>query len=89
MLRPTPLNMYSVAEPIGAALVVVFLFTYVRSLLAWRARSRGVPLPPGPKRLPFFGNMFNMPASQAWIAHRDLSAVYGEQPATCIVYGSY
>ncbi|TBU24744.1 cytochrome P450 [Dichomitus squalens] len=48
------------------------------SIAQWRTRSRGRPLPPGPKPLPILGNMFDMPRSRQWISYRDLSRVYGD-----------
>ena len=51
----------SFTAPALAAVGVLLLTLYLRSFLSWRARTKGVPLPPGPKPLPFVGNMFNMP----------------------------
>ena len=52
---------------------------YLLSILRWRARTGGRPLPPGPKRLPIVGNMFNMPRSRQWLGYRDLSRELGER----------
>ncbi|PIL24685.1 cytochrome P450 [Ganoderma sinense ZZ0214-1] len=63
-------------------LLVVFLCTlvlaYLRSRVEWSARSRGSPLPPGPRPLPFVGNMFNWPKSDQPAGLRDLSIKYGD-----------
>ncbi|KAM5536777.1 hypothetical protein V8D89_009495 [Ganoderma adspersum] len=60
-------------------LAVVFLVVfYLWSIRHWRARTRGRPLPPGPKRLPIVGNMFNMPRSRQWVGYRDLSRELGD-----------
>ena len=67
----------SLAVPTFVA-VTVFLLFYFRSLARWKARSRGRPLPPGPKGLPIFGNAFNIPTYKPWVTYRDLSAVYGK-----------
>ncbi|KAI0332173.1 cytochrome P450 [Cubamyces sp. BRFM 1775] len=43
-----------------------------------RARRRGLSLPPGPKRWPLFGNLFNAPSSwKPWLGYRKLVAKYG------------
>ena len=31
---------------------------------------RTLPPPPGPKRLPFVGNLFNIPSSEEWVTYR-------------------
>ena len=60
---------------IGAALVV----TYLLSVANWRARSRGLPFPPGPKPLPLLGNVFNFfPVFKGWYKIQQLSADYGQ-----------
>ncbi|KAI0657604.1 O-methylsterigmatocystin oxidoreductase [Cubamyces menziesii] len=44
-----------------------------------RARRRGLSLPPGPKRWPLFGNLFNAPSSwKPWLGYRKLTAQYGD-----------
>ena len=60
--------------------IVLFasLLLYLRSLAAWRARSRRRPLPPGPKPLPIVANMFDWPKTNQWIVFRDMCAQYGE-----------
>ena len=59
-------------------LVEIVLIVYVLSLAKWKARTRGLPFPPGPKGLPIVGNMFNLPTYRSWITYRDASAEYGE-----------
>ena len=64
----------------GLSLVVTFLAAlYVRTLVSWSRRTRGLPLPPGPKPLPFIGNMFDMPTSKMCEGYRDLTDKYGEK----------
>ena len=64
--------------PLGTAFVFLAVVLYLRSVAQWKARTRGRPLPPGPKPLPVLGNIFNMPRSRQWIAYRDLGRVFGE-----------
>ncbi|KAI9058132.1 cytochrome P450 [Trametes sanguinea] len=63
---------------VGYALLFV-LVHYLRSAQDWYARSRGRPLPPGPSRLPFVGNLFNSPSAwKPWLGFRDLTNKYGD-----------
>ena len=52
-------------------------FRYAWTALKWRRRTRGRPLPPGPKPLPVVGNLFDIPTSSPWTRYRDLCAKYG------------
>ncbi|KAH6874340.1 O-methylsterigmatocystin oxidoreductase [Coprinopsis sp. MPI-PUGE-AT-0042] len=47
--------------------------------LSLRRNYKGLPLPPGPKRVPIFGNMFQLSSSgKPWVAYRDWGEVYGD-----------
>ncbi|KAK0200298.1 cytochrome P450 [Desarmillaria ectypa] len=46
------------------AVILVTAYCYLKT----RARHR-LPLPPGPKKTPFLGNLFDMPASPEWEAY--------------------
>lgn len=74
MAIPSPLTVPALA----GILVIASVFLYSRSLAAWQARSRRLPLPPGPKPLPVVGNMLDWPTRNQWRALRDLSAQYGK-----------
>ena len=76
------------SSPSGLLFLAIIPFIlYIRSMLRWKARSRGCPVPPGPTPLPIVGNMFNTPKYKTWVAFRKLSALYGMSvcPA-CEVY---
>lgn len=61
-----------------AVLVVGYLvLSYVRSVIDWRTRQRGRPLPPGPTPLPVIGNLLDMPETKKWLGFQDLFAKYG------------
>ncbi|KAI0330487.1 cytochrome P450, partial [Cubamyces sp. BRFM 1775] len=78
--RQRTLMEHTTLQPLVWALVlsVVALLYRLRSEMKWRARMRGHTLPPGPRRLPFIGNMYSMPAWKPWIGFRDLAAQYGQ-----------
>ena len=59
-------------------LVILVFIPSAGYLVAWRARTRGLPYPPGPKGLPILGNLFNMPTVKQWRGFKDLSMIYGE-----------
>ena len=50
----------------------------VAGLVRWNHRSRGRPSPPGPKGLPFLGNISDIRKPELWKAHRELCETYGE-----------
>lgn len=63
---------------IVAAPILLLALVYIRSTLRWRNRTKGVPLPPGPKPLPLVGNLFDIPQTgPASLTYQDLSAKYG------------
>ncbi|TFK21913.1 O-methylsterigmatocystin oxidoreductase [Coprinopsis marcescibilis] len=50
-------------------------------VLAQQSRKRarqGLPLPPGPKGVPIFGNLFQIPKIEPWLTYKDWSKEYGE-----------
>ncbi|KAI0641987.1 CyP450 monooxygenase [Trametes meyenii] len=51
---------------------------YIKTILDWKKRMRGLPLPPGPPRLPIFGNLFNIPRIRPWLGFRDMRKEYGD-----------
>ena len=53
------------------ATLVLTAFIYIRI----RKRSR-LPLPPGPKKLPLLGNLFDLPTSHEWLTYAKLCKQY-------------
>ncbi|KAI0763593.1 cytochrome P450 [Trametes elegans] len=73
-------NLAGVNAPV-VFLAVLAIALYLGSTARWRrwrARTRGRPLPPGPRRLPVLGNMLSIPTWKPWLGFRDISARYGE-----------
>jgi hypothetical protein len=59
---------------LGLALVVCALSArYLRE----RARRAGRSLPPGPRGLPFIGNVLELPHSEPWLKYAEWSKRYG------------
>lgn len=75
------LGNFLVAVQLLTALLVVLC---VLPLTRWRARTRGRPVPPGPRRMPIVGNLFNRPRSKQWLGYRNLSHKLGTQRGACI-----
>ncbi|KAI1794937.1 hypothetical protein LXA43DRAFT_94640 [Ganoderma leucocontextum] len=59
-------------------IIIPLIVTYALSRERWRKRSRGLPLPPGPKGLPFIGNVADFQKPEVWKAHRELCNTYGD-----------
>ncbi|KAM5539386.1 hypothetical protein V8D89_006838 [Ganoderma adspersum] len=77
ILRPAQIAGDSLLYALGLSLSLLALL-YLRTLATWRTRSRGLPTPPGPRPLPFFGNALDMPKARQWEGFRDLCAKYGD-----------
>lgn len=67
------------------SVIVIGAVIYSISAIRWRRRSHGRPLPPGPKALPFIGNVAHMAKPEVWRAHTELFKQYGECSACSIV----
>ncbi|KAF4621589.1 hypothetical protein D9613_012598 [Agrocybe pediades] len=58
---------------------VVLVCLVIRKKIDARQRNpKGLPLPPGPKGLPFIGSLFNMPVDRQWITYAKWSKPYGD-----------
>jgi hypothetical protein len=56
-----------------------FLLLMSISIHVWKQRRlrRGLPLPPGPKRLPILGNVFDLNVFEPWLTYTDWAKKYG------------
>jgi hypothetical protein len=60
------------------ALVVASVLGATYLLVSRRATGRnGLPYPPGPSRLPFIGNLLDIPLAQEWITFQNWGHKYG------------
>lgn len=64
--------------PAWALALLILIFAYSLSLAQWHRRSRGLPLPPGPRSWPFIGNLVHMRKPEPWKSHHELCQLYGE-----------
>lgn len=66
----------------AALFFTYFVLLQIRERMIWSLRTRGCPLPPGPRPLPIIGNLLDMPSFRQWLGFRDLCSKHGE----CISY---
>jgi hypothetical protein len=59
--------------------ILLLLATVIYGYCRLRTRAPpGTKLPPGPKRLPIVGNLFDMPKENAWLTYTDWAATFGD-----------
>jgi len=55
----------------GSISVILISYVYLRRYI--NRSNHGLPLPPGPKKLPLIGNLLNMPEKTEWITYHEWS----------------
>ena len=66
-----------IALPVDVLVFVLLVCACSLIRLVFAPRTPTVSLPPGPRTLPFIGNILSIPNSRPWITFRDLSRHYG------------
>ncbi|KAH8980773.1 cytochrome P450 [Lactarius hatsudake] len=80
----TPIQL-DVLLPVAAFLLAAFSYTIRRVLSSYR----GLPYPPGPKRIPIIGNLLDMPSHEEWVTYKKWSDQYGSDVVHVDVLGTH
>jgi hypothetical protein len=65
---------------------LVVLFSFGLGLIVYsysKSKHSSLPLPPGPKKLPFLGNLFDLPTSQEWLKYAEWCKQFSTYPSFC------
>ena len=85
--RPTTTTMTSSAPP---WVWLLFVAACLAAHAIWQRTARSsrssLPLPPGPRRLPLLGNLFDIPRKSAWTTFTAWSHKYGTFPTLVVFY---
>ncbi|KAJ8522821.1 hypothetical protein ONZ45_g632 [Pleurotus djamor] len=68
------------------SLLLLFLFVVVADTIRRRQLRRELPLPPGPSRLPFVGNLFSIPKTHQWLQYEKWAAEFSKWNHSDILY---
>ncbi|KAI0659943.1 cytochrome P450 [Cubamyces menziesii] len=65
-------------SPLDAIYILLAASIILITLLSWRRDRTRAPLPPGPRGLPFVGNILDVSREQPWRAFQKLAHKYGD-----------
>ena len=63
---------------LAATFFSVILFRQLKKGRHASGNPNGLPLPPGPKGYPLFGNLFDMPVDKPWVVYDEWRKTYGK-----------
>ncbi|TFY82421.1 hypothetical protein EWM64_g1591 [Hericium alpestre] len=72
-----------------AVALVLGLFGTVYLYQASKKKQGGLPLPPGPKRLPVIGNLLDMPKGREWLVYEEWGKKYNSDILHADVFGTH
>ena len=72
--RPLAMSILVHSDVITLAISSI-LFSFI--VIVWYSAKKRISYPPGPKRLPIVGNLFNMPSREEWVTYRKWSDQFG------------
>lgn len=62
---------------VSDCIVLLISFLLLNTYLKKRRNPSGLPLPPGPGRLPILGNFFDVPVRASWETYASWAKQYG------------
>ena len=76
-----PFGQFSLLDVLVPTVILGYVtFVYNRTQTKRRTNASGLPLPPGPRGLPFVGNVFDMPQTHNWLKVAEWKEKYGKSP---------
>ena len=85
---PHPASYPSLYLAMSSSVYVLAIAAAVAFVYLVRLRSRnpkGLPVPPGPRGLPFIGAIYDVPQDVAWRTFQDWSKKYGKSLSLCFL----
>lgn len=81
-----PLHLWTIPPMLSSEIGVLVITLFLSICVCRNSQFLLYPLPPGPKKLPFLGNLFVMPSTYAWKVWAEWGKFYSQQfPYLCRV----